>query len=67
MPFVQGQLLNKNLTFTLQTECAHCQQPIQIEIGSELDYRVLTEGAQPLVYTPLLDVNQLEPSIIDGF
>jgi len=40
---------------------------MQIEIDSELNYRVLDAGAQPLVYSPLLDVNQLEPSIIDGF
>jgi hypothetical protein len=67
VPFVQGQLRKEHLTFTILTECGHCQQPMQIEIDSELNYRVLDAGAQPLVYSPLLDVNQLEPSIIDGF
>jgi hypothetical protein len=37
-------------------------------MGSELQYRVLQEGAEPLVYTPLVNVKKLnEPSIIDGF
>ena len=67
MPFVQGQLLSKKLTFTLQTECAHCQQPIQIEIDSELNYHLLDAGSQPLVFAPQLDIQKLEPSIIDGF
>ncbi len=44
------------------------QQPIHIEMDSELQYRVRQEGAEPLVYVPLVDVKKLdEPSIIDGF
>jgi hypothetical protein len=33
-----------------------------------LIYRVVEAGAQPLVYTPLVDFGQLDdPSIIDAF
>ena len=68
MPFVQGHLRGERLSFVIQTECKHCQQPIHIEIDSELQYSVLQEGAEPLVYVPLVDVKKLdEPSIIDGF
>jgi hypothetical protein len=40
---------------------------MEIEVDSELKYRVLSEGAEPCVYTPQLDIQKLEPSIIDGF
>jgi hypothetical protein len=67
MPFVQGHLRNQPLEITIQTECAHCSRPIQIEIGSDLNCRVL-EGADPLIFVPLVDFEELEdPSIIDAF
>ena len=41
---------------------------MRIEIGSELNYRVLDEGANPIVYLPMVDFETLEdPSIIDAF
>jgi len=67
VPFVQGQLRGESLSFVIQTECGHCHKPFQIEIDSELNYRVREGATEPLVYSPLLDVQELEPSIIDGF
>lgn len=68
MPFVQGHLRQETLTFEVETECAHCRQPLHLELDSELAYRVVEEGAEPLVYVPLLDLSKLdEPSIIDSF
>ena len=65
---MQGQLLEKKLSFVIESECGHCHEPLHIEIDSDLSYRVLEEGAQPLVYAPLIDVQKLnEPSIIDSF
>jgi len=64
---VQGQLRSENLSFVIQTECGHCHRPLQIEIDSELNYHVGEGAVEPLVYSPLLDVQKLEPSIIDGF
>jgi hypothetical protein len=41
---------------------------IQIEIDALLDYRVRQEGADPILFVPLMDVDKLEdPSIIDAF
>ena len=51
----------------IDTECAHCELPIRVEIDSDLDHRVNSEGASPLVCTPFVDVSALSPSIIDGF
>jgi hypothetical protein len=68
VPFVQGRLREETLSFVIETECAHCHQPIHVEIDSELEYRVLEEGAEPLIYVPLVDIPGLdEPNIIDSF
>ena len=68
MPFVQGQLRGEALSFVVQTECGHCHLPLHIEIDSELKYRVLDDGAEPLIYLPLVNLQGLgEPSIIDDF
>jgi hypothetical protein len=65
---VQGRLRGERLSCTVQTECAHCQRPIHIQIDSELSYQVLDEGAEPLIQVPMVNVHELEaPSIIDGF
>jgi len=56
------------LSCVIETECAHCQRPIHIELDSELNYRVVEAGAEPLVHVPMVDAARLEgPSIIDGF
>ena len=67
MPFVQGHLRNENLSFVIETECGHCHKPFQIEIDSELNYHAKDESVEPLIYSPILDIQKLEPSIIDGY
>lgn len=68
MPFVQGQLRGEPLSVSIRTECAHCGQPLQLEIDSELNYQVLEQGADPMVFVPLVDFGELDdPSIIDAF
>jgi hypothetical protein len=67
VPFVQGHLRGEPVACAVETECGHCHQPLHIELNSELEYRVEESSADPMVYSPLLDVQQLDPSIIDGF
>ena len=56
------------MSFLIETECAHCGQPISIEIDSEMNYCVLTAGAEPVIFAPLVDFERLRaPSIIDAF
>ena len=65
---MQGHLRGEKLGFVIETECGHCHQPLHIEIDSELDYRVVEGGAEPVVYVPMVDFDKLdEPSIIDSF
>jgi hypothetical protein len=67
MPFVQGHLRNESLAITFQTECAHCARPMQIEIDSQLAYRV-AEGDAPMIFVPMVDFERLkDPSIIHAF
>ena len=66
-PFVEGHLWGRELKGTIDTECAHCREPIRIEVSSILRARSLTEGADPLISTPFVKVSELTPSIIDGF
>ncbi len=41
---------------------------MQIEIDSELNYRVGEEGCRPVVFVPDIKLSELEaPSIIDDF
>jgi hypothetical protein len=41
---------------------------MQIEIDSELRYRVEAAGAEPLVFVPLVNFEKLkDPRIIDAF
>ncbi len=51
----------------IDTACAHCGIPIHLDVDSNLNHRVRTDGASPLVCTPFVDVSELTPSIIDGF
>jgi hypothetical protein len=56
------------LTFTIQTECAHCGKEMRIEMDSKLNYSVSNPDARPLVFVPMVDFGKLEdPSIIDAF
>jgi hypothetical protein len=65
---VQGHLRTDPQSFALETECAHCGRPLHLEIDTDLNYRILEDGAQPLVFVPLVDFDKLEdPSIIDAF
>ena len=65
---MQGRLRPDFTSISLTTECAHCGQPLHIEIDRDLNYRVAEAEAQPLVYAPMVDFGKLDdPSIIDAF
>jgi hypothetical protein len=68
MPFVQGQLRDEYLTFTIETEGAQSGTPIKVEIDSDLNFSVPDSDANPLIFVPMVDFSTLEdPSIIDAF
>jgi hypothetical protein len=67
LPFVQGRLRGEHLSALVTTECAHCRQPLHIEVDSDLKFRVMEVDARPVVFAPLSVVKRGEPSIIDCF
>ena len=65
---MQGRLRQETLTFSIQTACAHCGQPIHIDIDSDLRYKVAEAETDPLVFVPMVNFARLkDPSIIDAF
>ncbi len=68
MPFVQGRLQDQPVSVTVETECAHCHQPLRLEVDSRPVCRALDAGAQPLVFAPMVNFAKLkDPSIVDAF
>ncbi len=73
-PFVQGRLrttFDKNsepLSVVVKTGCAHCTQPMRLEIDSEMRCRIEAKGADPRLFVPAVDFSKVTaPSIIDVF
>jgi len=67
MPFVQGQLRNEPVRIHIDSQCAHCERAIRLELDSELNHR-LVEGGAPLVFVPLVDFERIKAAhIIDDF
>jgi hypothetical protein len=65
---VQGQLRSENLTFHIETRCGHCDQPLHLEVNSDLDVHVVEKEAEPLIFVPQVNFGRLQdPSIIDAF
>ena len=65
---MQGHLRDETLTFEVDTECAHCGQALHLKFDSDLNYQLTEEDADPLVFAPSVDFDELEdPSIIDAF
>ena len=65
---MQGQLLNRNLSCTIETRCAVSGRTIEIEIESDLSYRLRSSTKSPMLVIPLIDLGALDaPSIVDDF
>ena len=65
---MQGRLTGRELTAVIETACAHCTQPMRVEVTSSLAYQVTTPGADPLISVPLVNFKRLkDPSIIHAF
>ncbi len=67
-PFVQGQLLDKDLSCTVVTECAISGRTVEFDLESDLGYRVRPPAEKPVFFIPLLDLSNLDaPCIVDDF
>ena len=67
-PFVQGHLLEKDLSCTIETECAVTGRPIVFDLDSELRMTVRPPARKPMFLIPMLDLPNLDaPCIVDDF
>lgn len=65
---MQGHLLDKDLSCTVETTCAVSGRTIELEIESGLSYQIRSSGKRPLLVIPLIDLGHLDaPSIVDDF
>jgi hypothetical protein len=67
-PFVQGRLRQENVSITVETECAYCRRPMQLEIDSDMNWACPEADCRPVIFVPEVDFSRLEePSIIEAF
>jgi hypothetical protein len=65
---VQGRLLDKKLSVRIEINCADTGRGLEITVDSEMGFEVLSEGAEPLVFSPQIDWNTFkQANIIDAF
>jgi hypothetical protein len=65
---VYGRLQNRDLTFTIHTECSNSGRQIEIKLDSELNIARMTEGAAPMYSMALINTDKMkEASIVDIF
>ncbi len=56
------------MPITVETRCEHCEEPIALEVDSDMNITVETPGAKPLIFTPDVQVFDIEaPTIVDDF
>ena len=67
-PFVQGHLRNEPVSITVETRCEHCEEPMTLEIDSDMNITAVQAGAKPMVFSPDVEVLDIEaPTIVDDF
>jgi hypothetical protein len=65
---VQGRLRKESISVTIDTVCAHCDQPIQIKLDSEMNFEVAQKNANPYIFSPQIDWGSFTaPNIIPDF
>ena len=67
-PFVQGHLCKRSVEVEIHSSCAHCGEPMEIVVDSELNHRIVRGGESPLVFEPEINWSEFkDPTIIDGY
>ena len=56
------------MDITVETQCAHCSEPMTLRVDSDMNVRVEQAEARPMVFTPDVEVwDTGATSIIDDF
>ncbi|MBW2217327.1 MAG: hypothetical protein JRF34_09060 [Deltaproteobacteria bacterium] len=63
-----GRLQKKELSFTIQSECANSGRKIEIELDSDLNIINVPDGSDPMFCLPLVSLAKTKsPGIVDIF
>ena len=63
-----GRLQEKDLSFTILSECANSGRQIEIALDSKLQITKVTDGSDPMFCIPLVTLAKTKsPSIVDIF
>ncbi len=52
---MQGRLRHEKLRVHIDSECHHCACPLRLEVDEDLNWRVLSPGASPLLFERDMD------------
>jgi hypothetical protein len=67
-PFVQGQLLERPVTTSIDTTCAHCGRSFRVTVHGGLQATINEATAKPLIFEPQVDWQTFrDPNIIHGY
>ncbi len=65
---MQGRLRRQKLTVRVDSECHHCRRPLRLEVDDDLRWKVLSPGAEPLLFEPDMDWDRFRgPNIIHDY
>ena len=65
---MQGRLTGRDLEASIETSCVHCGQKIDLTVSSDLEWEVLSAGADPFVFQPSIDWSKFQArNIIDDY
>jgi len=65
---VQGRLRKEEISVTIDTVCAHCNEPFTITLDSRLNFRISPDDAEPIILSPQVDWESFsDPNILQAF
>jgi hypothetical protein len=65
---VQGRLRDETISVNINTVCAHCNRPFTITLDSDMNFKIGSENAEPLVFSPQVNWESFsDPNIIQAF
>ena len=66
--FVLGRVLGQSLRVDIRSMCGHSGRPLRLAVASDLTWRVITKGAQPLLFVPSVNWEGFRgPNIINDY
>ena len=49
---MQGRLRGEKLSVRIDSECKHCSRPLKLDADEELNWKVVSPDASPLLFEP---------------